>query len=95
MFRDFPQRVEKSRTTHSVQQTTTIEDMGRSVPRIYATLANKKVEFHSHMIEVEGKINDQPIVILIDSGASHSYLDPNIVEIFHFPRSKIGKSWLV
>jgi predicted aspartyl protease len=32
------------------------------------------------MIEVEGKINNQPISILIDSGASHSYLDPKMVE---------------
>jgi hypothetical protein len=35
------------------------------------------------MIEVEGKINDQPIVILINSGATHSYLDPKMVERFH------------
>ena len=47
------------------------------------------------MIEVEGKINDQPISILIDSGASHSYLDPKIVERFQLSRSKLGKSWLV
>jgi hypothetical protein len=47
------------------------------------------------MIEVEGKINDQPISILIDSRASHSYLDPNMVERFHFTRSNLGKSWLV
>jgi hypothetical protein len=56
--------------------------MGRNVPRIYATMDNKQVEFQSHMIEVEGKINYQPITILIDSGASHNYLDPNMVEIF-------------
>jgi hypothetical protein len=31
---------------------------------------------------VEGKINDQPIFILIDSGAIHSYIDPNIVGDF-------------
>jgi hypothetical protein len=44
---------------------------------------------------VEDKINDQPIAILIDSGASHSYIDPNIVEIFHLQRRKLGKYWLV
>jgi hypothetical protein len=69
--------------------------MGRSMPRIYATLEKKKVEFQSHMIEVEGNINDQPIVILIDSGASHSYIDPKLVERFHFPKIKLGKPWLV
>ena len=34
------------------------------------------------MIEVEGKINDQPIAILIDSRDSHSYLDLKMVERF-------------
>jgi predicted aspartyl protease len=37
------------------------------------------------MIEVEGMINNQTIVILIDSGASHSYIDPNMVESLHLP----------
>jgi hypothetical protein len=44
---------------------------------------------------VEGMINNQTIAILIDSGASHSYIDPKMVESFHLPRSKHGKSWLV
>ena len=69
--------------------------MGRNVTRIYAVLKNKKNEFQSHMIEVEGKINNQPIVILIDSRSSHIYLDPEIVERLHLPRSRLGKSWLV
>jgi hypothetical protein len=47
------------------------------------------------MIEVEDKINNQPIVILIDLGDNHSYLYPKMVERFHFPRSKLGKHWMV
>jgi hypothetical protein len=47
------------------------------------------------VIEVEGMINNQTIAILIDLGASHSYIDPKMVEIFMLPRSKHGKSWLV
>ena len=47
------------------------------------------------MIEVEGMINNQTIDILIDSGASHSYIDPRMVGSLHLPRSKHGKSWLV
>jgi hypothetical protein len=65
------------------------------VPRIYVVMDNKQVEFQSHMIKVEGKINDQPIVILVDSESRHSYLDPKMVEIFHLSRSKMGKPWLV
>jgi hypothetical protein len=47
------------------------------------------------MIEMEGMINNQTIAILIDSGDSHSYIDPKMVENLHFPRSKHVKSWLV
>jgi hypothetical protein len=95
MFRDCPHRGEKVRTVHNVQQGETMEDMGRNVPRIYVALDNKKAEYQSHMIEVEGMINNQTIVILIDSGSSHSYIDPNMVESFQMTRSKHGKSWLV
>jgi hypothetical protein len=41
------------------------------------------------MIEVEGKIKNQTIVILIDSGAIHIYLDPNMMEIFHFQEARL------
>jgi hypothetical protein len=46
-----------------------------------------------HMIEVEGKINEKHISFLIDSRDRYSYIDPNIVEIFHLEISKYGKSW--
>jgi hypothetical protein len=95
LYRYFPHRSEKVMNFHNVQQAKTMEDMGRNVPKIYAALNNKKAEFQLHMIEVEGNINNHPITILIDSGSSHSYLDPNMVEIFHFPRNKLEKSWLV
>jgi hypothetical protein len=95
MRRDFPPRGDKYRTTYNVQQVAKVEDMGRNVPRIYTSLDNKQVEFQSHMIEVEGNTNDQPIVILIDSRASHRYLDPKMVERFQLMRSKLGKLWLV
>jgi hypothetical protein len=69
--------------------------MGRRVPRIYAALDNKQVEFQSHMIEVEGMVNNHALTILIDSGDSHSYICPKVVEIFQLPRRKHGKYWLV
>ena len=72
-----------------------MEDIGIRVPRIYASLDNKKVEFQSHMIEVKGMINNHAFTILIDLGVSHSYIDPKVVERFKLPRRKHGKSWLV
>jgi hypothetical protein len=72
-----------------------VEDMGGSMPSIYAALDKNQVEYQSPMIEVEGNIDNHPIEILIDSGASHSYINFNIIEIFHLQRSKHNKYWLV
>jgi hypothetical protein len=94
-YRDCPHKIGKVRVFHNVQQAEMVEDMGRRVPRIYEALENKQDEFQSQMIEVEGMINNHSFTILIDSRASHSYIDPKVVEIFLFPRSKHGKSWMV
>jgi hypothetical protein len=69
--------------------------MGRILPMIYATLDNKQAEFQSCMIEVEGRINNHAFTILIDSGASHNYIYPKVVDRFLLPRKKHEKSWLV
>jgi hypothetical protein len=95
MYRYFPHRSDKVSIFHNVQQDETVEDMGRNVTRIYAALDNKQAEFQSHMIEVEGMINNHTFTILIDSGSTRSYIYPKVVERFHFPRNKHGKSWLV
>jgi hypothetical protein len=63
--------------------------------RIYASLDNNQAKYQSPMIEVEGKIDNQTIEILIDYGDIHSYINDNIVEIFHLQRSKHNISWLV
>jgi len=65
MFIDFPHRGEKVRIVHNVKQDEIMEDIGRNVRRIYVALDNKKEEYQSHMIEVEGMINNQTIAILI------------------------------
>jgi hypothetical protein len=44
------------------------------------------------MIELEGMINNHVFTTLIDSGAIHSYIDPNVVERLQFQRTKHGKS---
>jgi hypothetical protein len=74
MFRDFPHISDKMRVVHNVQQAKIVEYMGRGVPRIYASLENKKAKYQSHMIEVEGMIHKRTITILIDSRAIHSLL---------------------
>jgi hypothetical protein len=62
---------------------------------IYAYLDDRQAKYQSNMIEVEGKIINQPIAILIDSRANHCYIDPNIVDRLHLEKSKLGKASLV
>jgi hypothetical protein len=94
-YRDCPHKKDKARIVHNVQQDETVEDMGSRMPRIYTTLDNKQEEFQSNMIEVEGMIKNRPLIILINSGASHSYVDPRVVEILRLSRTKHEKSWLL
>jgi hypothetical protein len=61
MYKDFPHIGENVRFIRNVQKVDTIEDMGRNVSRIYASLDNKQDEFQSHMIEVGGNINNNSL----------------------------------
>ena len=47
------------------------------------------------MVEVEGTINQTPIAILIDPGASLSYISPKMVENCKLPVQKFENFWLV
>jgi hypothetical protein len=47
------------------------------------------------MIEVEGKIINHPVAILIDSEEIHCYIDPKIVDRLHLQKSKLVKASLV
>jgi hypothetical protein len=58
MYRDCPHRSERVKIVHNAQQAEIVEDMGKSVAKIHVALDNKKYEFQSYMIKVEGKINN-------------------------------------
>ena len=48
------------------------------------------------MVEIEGMIKKiQPISIVINRGASLSYVSPRIVELCKLSQQKLEKSWLV
>jgi hypothetical protein len=91
MYKDYPHRKDIVKIVHNIQEATTVKDMGR----IYAYLNDRQVEYQSNMIKVEGKIINQLVAILIDSGESHCYIDPKIVDILHLEKSKLGKESLV
>ena len=94
MYKDCLERGDQMKILHSIKQEETIEDMGKSMPRIYAAMDNRQEDHQPHMIEVEGKINNQPIAILIDSGASHSYIDP-VVVLMHTCKRELSPAHLV
>jgi hypothetical protein len=83
------------RTSHNIQEVEKMENMGGNMPRIYAALDNKQTKYQFPMIEVEGKIHNQPITILIDYKDIHSYINSNIIEIFHLQMIKHNKYLLV
>jgi hypothetical protein len=95
MYKDFPHKEGKIKTLHNIQDVATMEDMGRSNPRIYASLEDQLEEHQSHMIEVKGKISNHLVAILIYLGESHSYIDPKIVQRFNLKKRKIERSWLI
>ena len=53
-----------------------VGDLVRTMPMINAALDNRQTYYQTSMVEVEGKLNQIPISILIDPGASLSYISP-------------------
>jgi hypothetical protein len=94
--RNCPRLISTARTTvHNLQEASTVGDMGRSMHRINAVVDGRQVDHQSTIVEVEGKIHDNHISILIDPGASLSYVTPGLVELNKLKKVKHAKSWLV
>ena len=72
-----------------------VGDLTRTMPKINAALENQQADYQTSMVEVEGKINQIPISILIDPRASLSYISPKLVEKCKLPVEKFASSWLV
>ena len=62
--------------------------------RINATLEYSQADYQNSTVEVEGKLNQIPISILIDPGASLSYISPKLVEKCKFSVEIFSRSWL-
>ena len=73
----------------------TVGDLVRTMLRINAALENRQANYQTSIVEVEGKINQIPISILTDLGASLSYISTNLVEKCKLPIEKFAISWLV
>ena len=47
------------------------------------------------MVEIEGTINNTHISVLIDTGATLSYISPGVVDLNKLKKTRHAKSWLV
>jgi len=65
------------------------------VQKINAVVDGRQVDHQSTIVEVEGKIHDNCISILIDPGDIMSYVTPGLVELNKLKKVKNAKSWLV
>ena len=80
---------------YSVHEALIIGDVGQRVPHIYAALDNKQEDHQTSIIEMNGKLCDQVISILIDPGSNYSYVSPDVVDKCGLSKEMHAESWLV
>eukprot|EP00253_Pinus_taeda_P028245 PITA_28245 len=78
-----------------IHEASTVGEVGRSIPKINAALEDRQAEYQPTMIEFEGKISNFTISVLIDPGATLSYVSPKIVERCSLQPVKFKNPWLV
>eukprot|EP00253_Pinus_taeda_P009179 PITA_09179 len=78
-----------------IHEASTVDEVGRSVPRINAALEDRHAEYQPTMVEFEGNISDLTVSVLIDPGATLSYVNPKVVECCNLQSVKFKNPWLV
>eukprot|EP00253_Pinus_taeda_P014041 PITA_14041 len=78
-----------------IHEASTVGEVGRSVPRINAALEDHQAEYQPTMVEFEGNISGLTISVLIDPGATLSYVSPKVVERCNLQSVKFKNPWLV
>jgi hypothetical protein len=67
--RNCPRLNPTSRTSiHNLQEATTVGDIGKSIHKINVSIEGRQVDHQSTVVEIEGKIQNKQISILIDPG---------------------------
>jgi hypothetical protein len=95
LLRDFPHRQQNSRRVYNIQEATTINDVARSMPHIYAAMDNKQADHQASVVEMEGMISNHLVSILIDPGSNLSYVAPQTVDKCKMQPVRHVKPWLV
>ena len=93
--KDCPNKKRNFNNVHTIQEEAMVGDVTNEMPRINATLENRQVDHQTSMVEIEGMIQSKHVSILIDPGASLSYVSPSIAEECNLHLKKFEKSWFV
>jgi hypothetical protein len=94
--RNCPRLIATNRTVvHNLQEASTMGDLGKSLHRINAAIDGRQADHQSSVVEIEGKIHDTQISVLIDPGATLSYITPDVVGLNKLKKQKHAKSCLV
>jgi hypothetical protein len=94
-LRDCPHRQQNSKRVYNIQEATTVNDVARNMPQIYAALDNNQADHQDSVVELEGMIANQLVSILIDSGSNLSYVAPQTVDKCKLQPIRHVKPWLV
>jgi hypothetical protein len=95
LLRDYPHRQQRSQKVYNIKEATTVNDVARSVPQIYAALDNNQVDHQASVVEIEGMIFNHLVSVLIDPGSNLSYIAPRVVDKCKLQPQKQTKPWLV
>ena len=67
---------------YSAYEAQTAGDVGHHIPLIYAIVDNKQADHQASIIEMDGKLCDQIVSILIEPGSNYSYVNHDLVDTF-------------
>ena len=79
--RNFPLLDESNKIVHNLQEASTVGEIGKSSHRINASLEDQQADHQSAIVEIKGTSSNQIFSILIDPGATLSYITPKMMEI--------------
>jgi hypothetical protein len=95
LLRDCPHREQNNKRVYNVKESTTVNDVARIMPQIYAALDNRQAGHQTLVVEMEGMISNHRVSILIDPSSNLSYATPKITEKCKLKQVKHVKSCLV
>ena len=78
-----------------MQEASTIGEVGKSFHWINAALEDRQADHQSAIVEIEGTISNQRHSILIDPGATLSYITPKMMENCQLAKVRHAKPWSV